>query len=37
MEQYVEDQVKITRQKDADNEFRKMTYWDENEMSAVLE
>ena len=37
IEQYVEDQVKITRQKDADNEFRKMTYWDENEMSAVLE
>ena len=34
--QYVDDQVRITRQKDADNLFRQMTYRNEAEMKAVL-
>ena len=34
---YVADQVRITRQKDADNLFRQMTYRNDAEMKAVLE
>ena len=36
IQQYVTDQVRLTRQKDETNEFRKMTYWNEGEMDAVL-
>ena len=35
--QYVADQVRITRQKDAENLFRQMTYRNEAEMKAVLD
>ncbi|MBQ9474253.1 MAG: DUF4954 family protein [Bacteroidales bacterium] len=34
--QYVENQKIITRKKDDDNEFRHMTYWNSEEMQAVL-
>ena len=37
IQQYVEDQKTITRKKDDDNEFRQMTYWNSEEMRAVLE
>ncbi|MCR4658707.1 MAG: DUF4954 family protein [Bacteroidales bacterium] len=37
LQQYVADQVKVTRQKDDDNEFRKSTYWNEAEMKNVLQ
>ena len=32
----MEEQAKLTRTKDFDNEFRKMTYDDENERTAVI-
>ena len=35
--QYVADQVRITRQKDEENLFRRMTYRNEAEMKAVLD
>lgn len=34
---YVADQVRITRQKDNDNPYRSLAYWDENERAAVLD
>lgn len=33
---YVVDQVRVTRQKDHDNPYRSLSYWDENERAAVL-
>lgn len=37
IERFVQDQIVLTRKKDDDNEFRKMTYWNEQEMQRVLE
>jgi len=34
--QYVDDQKKLSRKKDDDNQFRHMTYWNDAEMNAVL-
>ena len=36
IQQYIKDQIKITRTKDDNNPFRNMTYWDEEERTAVL-
>lgn len=36
IQRYVDDQIVMTRKKDDDNEFRKMTYWNEAEMQNVL-
>ena len=35
--QYVADQKKLSRKKDDDNDFRRMTYWNDAEMHAVLD
>ena len=35
--QYVEDQKKLSRKKDDDNQFRHMTYWNDAEMHTVLD
>lgn len=34
---YVAEQVRITRQKDHDNPYRSLSFWDENERAAVLD
>lgn len=36
IQQYIKDQIKITRTKDDNNPFRNMTYWDDDERKAVL-
>ena len=36
IKEYIDSQIRITRQKDDENPFRNMTYWDEDERNAVL-
>lgn len=35
--QYVDDQKVLTRKKDAENDYRRMTYWNDAELHAVLD
>jgi len=37
IQQYVDEQIRLSRHKDEVNPYRNMTYWDADEAAAVLE